>query len=72
MGRYENLFFQHRAGLVDDDFWQGHNENIIWYFHRPGMQVWWKEKRLSFSKSFRDYLETTRIADVLSPADRRV
>ncbi len=70
--RYENLFFQHRAGLVNDDFWQGHRENMVWFYHRPGNQIWWKEKRLSFSKSFREFLESTDAASLTSPAERRV
>jgi hypothetical protein len=70
--RYENLFFQYRAGLVDDDFWSGHRENILWFFHRPGMQAWWKDKRLAFSKSFREFVETSRPTDLESPGDRRV
>ena len=70
--RYENLFFQYRSGLIDDDFWIGHRENILWFFHRPGMQAWWKEKRLTYSKSFREYLESTKPTEVASPDDRRV
>lgn len=70
--RYENLYFQHRSNLVDDDFWEGHKENMLWFFHRPGMQVWWKDKRLSFSKGFREFLESTTAEQLASPADRRV
>ena len=70
--RYENLFFQHRAGLVHNDFWAGHRENILWFYHRPGMQAWWKDKRLSFSWSFREFLEKSDAADLESPDDRRV
>jgi len=69
--RYENLYFQYRAGLVDDDFWSGQRENIFWFFHCPGMQAWWKDKRLAFSKSFREFLESSRPTDLKSPGDRR-
>jgi len=70
--RYENLYFQYRAGLVDEDFWSGHRENILWYFHRPGMQAWWKDKRLAYSKSFREFVENSQATDLESPADRQV
>ena len=70
--RYENLHYQHRAGLVDEDFWVGHRENILWFFHQPGMQAWWKDKRLAFSESFRDFVESSSPADLASPKDRRV
>ena len=62
--RYENLYFQYKAGLISDDFWHGHSENILWFHRRPGMQIWWKEKRLSFSRSFRDFLEGSQSVEL--------
>ena len=32
--------------MIDDDFWFGHKDNLLWFFHRPGTQVWWKERLL--------------------------
>ena len=69
---FENLFFQYSSGLVSDDFWNGHRENILWFFHRPGVQIWWQGKRLAHSKSFRDFLENSSEADVASPDTRRI
>lgn len=70
--RYENLFYQYRSGLIDNDFWDGHRENILWFFYQPGHQMWWKDKRLAFSKSFRDFLESSRPSDLKSPQSRRM
>lgn len=70
--RYENLFFQHRSGMIDEDYWIAQRENILWFFHRPGVQIWWKEKRLTFSQSFRAFLESSSPAELDSPATRRV
>ena len=69
---FENLYFQHRAGLLNEDFWSGHRENILWFYHRPGMQGWWKEKRLGFSKGFRQFLESSTAIEVKSSGTRRV
>lgn len=69
---FENLFFQYRSGLVSEDFWNGHRENILWFFHRPGMQIWWAGKRLAHSKGFREFLETSTPADIASPDTRRI
>jgi hypothetical protein len=69
---FENLFYQYRSGLVTDDFWSAHRENILWFFHRPGMQVWWQEKRLAYTKSFREFLEDSDPAALASPDDRRL
>ena len=38
--RFENVFFQYQSGMIDEDFWIGHRDNILWFFHRPGMQSW--------------------------------
>jgi hypothetical protein len=70
--RYENVFFQYQTGMIDDDFWAGHRENLLWFFHRPGTQVWWEERRLSFSQSFREFLEKTTLANVSTPEIRQV
>ena len=70
--RYENVFFQYQSGMIDDDFWFGHKDNLLWFFHRPGTQVWWKERRLGFSRSFREFLESTSPAEVTAPKERQV
>lgn len=70
--RYENAYFQYRSGMIDDEFWNGHRDNLLWFYHRPGTQRWWKERRLGFSKSFREYLESTSPADMRSQDERYV
>jgi hypothetical protein len=70
--RYENVFFQYQSGMIDDDFWFGHRENLLWFFHRPGIQTWWKERRLSFSRSFREFLESTSTQELATPDIRQV
>ena len=70
--RYENVFFQYQSGMIDDDFWFGHRDNLLWFFHRPGTQVWWKERRLGFSRSLREFLESTSPEEVTAPKDRQV
>jgi hypothetical protein len=70
--RYENVFFQYQTGMIDDDFWFGHRENLLWFFHRPGTQVWWQERRLGFSRSFREFLEGTSPDEVSAPKKRQV
>lgn len=69
---FENLYFQYRSGLVAEDFWIGHRENILWFYHCPGMQIWWKEKRLAFSKGFREFLEDSSATELSSPDERRL
>jgi len=70
--RYENVYFQYQSGMIDDDFWFGHRHNLLWFFHRPGTQIWWRERRLGFSKSFREFLESTSANEVQSTDIRQV
>ncbi len=70
--RYENVFFQYQSGMFDDDFWTGHRDNLLWFYHRPGTKMWWQERRLGFSRGFREFLENTSPTDVHSPDIRKV
>jgi hypothetical protein len=68
--RYENAYFQYRSGMIDDEFWNGHRDNLLWFYHRPGTQRWWRERRLGFSSGFREFLESTS-PDDMSRQERR-
>ena len=70
--RYENVYFQHKSGLVDEDFWRGHRENLLWAFRRPGMQRVWRDRQHSFSISFQEYLGRSGDIDIHTPAGRRI
>lgn len=70
--RFENVFFQYQSGMIDDDFWTGHRDNILWFFHQTGMQAWWKDRKFAFSKSFREFLDKSTADEITSPASRRL
>ena len=70
--KYENAYFQYKSGMIADAFWDGHRDNLLWFFHRPGTQRWWTERRLGFSKSFREYLESTSHSDMSEQEGRYV
>jgi hypothetical protein len=70
--RFENVFFQYQSGMIDDDFWNGHRDNILWFFHRPGMQLWWKDRKFAFSKSFREFLDNSKPSEIASPQSRQL
>lgn len=70
--RFENVFFQHESGMIDEDFWVGHRDNILWFFRRPGMQAWWKDRKFGFSKRFREFLDNSAPTEIDSPATRRL
>jgi hypothetical protein len=70
--RFENVFFQYESGMIDEDFWVGHRDNILWFFHRPGMQAWWKDRKFAFSKRFREFLDHSAPTEIASPETRRI
>ena len=70
--RFENVFFQYQSGMIDADFWVGHRDNILWFFHRPGTQVWWKDRKFAFSKRFREFLDNSTPTEITSPETRRL
>lgn len=70
--RYENVFFQHQSGLVDEDFWGGHRENLLWVFRRPGVQRVWNDRKHSFSISFREFLDRSSDIELDTPGSRRL
>jgi hypothetical protein len=69
--RFENVF-QYQSGMIDEDFWVGHRDNILWFFYRPGIQAWWKDRKFSFSKRFREFLDNSTEIDISSPETRRL
>ena len=70
--RYENVFFQHKFGLVDEDFWRGHRENLLWTIRRPGMQCVWKDRQHSFSISFQEFIGRSSEIELNTPDSRRL
>jgi hypothetical protein len=60
---FENMYYQHTRGYLDDEVWIGWQRMILTYFQRPGFQVWWEQRRLVFNPKFVEFLETTE-ADV--------
>ena len=56
----ENAWFQQRQGTLDREQWEGWDLYVRVYFHRPGVQVWWADRRGMFAAGFRNYVEATK------------
>ena len=56
---FENAWFQKRQGTLEREQWEGWDLYIRVYFHRPGAQVWWADRRGMFAVGFRNYVEAT-------------
>ena len=70
--RYENVFFQYQSGLVDESFWNGHRENLLWVYRRAGVQAIWNDRKHSFSLSFREYLDRSGSIELATPGTRKL
>jgi hypothetical protein len=56
---FENMYYQHRKGYLDDEVWIGWKRLVLTYFASPGFQAWWMLRRDVFSEPFVRFLETT-------------
>ena len=68
--RYENVFYQWQSGMIDEDFWAGHRNNLLWFYFQPGTQRWWLERRGGLSERFRKFLAVAVLDDLVSQPDR--
>jgi len=56
----ENAWYQQRSQILDPAQWIGWDMMLRKYFHSPGVrQVWWPNRRHSYSPDFQSYLDHT-------------
>jgi len=53
---FENMYYQHKKGYMDDDVWLGWKRLMLTYYSAPGFQTWWQHRHDVYSKSFADFL----------------
>lgn len=67
---FENMFYQHEKGYLEDDVWVGWERLMVTYFRQPGFQAWWALRREVFSTSFVTCLESAdEVSNVASYYD---
>jgi hypothetical protein len=69
---FENAWFQQRHGTLDREQWEGWDLHIRVYYHRPGVQVWWSDRKAMFAAGFRKYLEATQPVSGVSPLSQLI
>ena len=76
---FENMFYQHRKGYLEEEVWKGWERLMLTYFSREGFQTWWSVRREVFSEPFALFLETQKLdravasyADVVKLTAREV
>lgn len=58
---FENMFYQHQKGYLDEEVWIGWKRLMLTYYSRPGFQTWWGHRRDVFSQPFAILLETEKL-----------
>ena len=56
--RFENIFYQHNKGLLEDDLWEGYKQSNLIYFFTDGGQAFWKQRQHTFSENYRNFLDS--------------
>ena len=56
---YENIFYQHKEGSIDDALWAGWAWRMRTTFATPGVKAWWQTNSSGYSRGFGVYLEST-------------
>jgi len=64
---FENAWFQQRQGTLEQEQWEGWDLHVRVYYHRPGVQAWWSDRRSMFAPGFRSYVEATKPVGGVSP-----
>lgn len=58
---FENIFYQHEQGAIDDVVWEGWSVRIRNNFALVGTRAWWAIARLVYSAPFRRFFEENPI-----------
>jgi hypothetical protein len=66
---HENLYYQHRQGLLDEDLWRGWKAVLARYLSRPGCRAWWEGTAGLYSESFREHVEILKKSTPIAELD---
>ena len=54
---FENLYYQHRSGLLDAPYWAGYDKTIKALVKTDGFRYFWQHRRGRFSSEFESFIE---------------
>ena len=57
---YDDLFFQYREGMLSAESWDAWRNSLRTILGNPGFVPFWNLRRLSFTESFRQFVEAER------------
>ena len=69
---FETMYLQHRAGTLDQEFWEARIQLMRFWFAQPGIRACFEAASGSFARSFRDFLERDVVSDAAQQSDEDV
>lgn len=54
---WENGFYQHKSGFLDDRAWQSNVQWMLTWYHLPGVRTWWSVRKDLFAHEFQACVE---------------
>ena len=55
---FENFYYQHQTGAMEDHLWLGMRNSMVGYIHMPNIRTWWDQRRIIYSPLFADFIES--------------
>ena len=56
-GNFENAFSHYRHGTMEEDQWRRWRIAVGWYVGFPGVALWWANRKVVYSREFRDLVD---------------
>jgi hypothetical protein len=54
---WENAFYQHKSGFLDERAWQSNVQWMLTWYHLPGVRTWWSVRKDLFAQEFQTFVE---------------
>lgn len=54
---WENAFYQHKSGFLDERAWQSNVQWLLTWYHLPGVRIWWLVRKDLFAHEFQAFVE---------------
>jgi hypothetical protein len=54
---FENFYYQHEAGVMEDHLWNGMKNSMLGYYHLAPVRSWWESRKETYSVQFDSFLE---------------
>ena len=53
---YENFYYQHQTGAMEDHLWEGMRRTMVGYYNLPNIREWWSVRKEVYSAEFSEFL----------------